>query len=131
MERPRKEVVLLAEDDPDQVEILSELLSYEGYRVLSAEAPEEVLEQLSLQPDVVLLDVLGASSPAVFRAVAKMRPRPALILVSADHRLPQLAEQVRADAYVPKPYELPDLLATLRAVIEARASAEEAMSAPL
>lgn len=110
MEHVHKALLLLAEDDPDQREILGELLSREGYQVLSAASSEEVLVQLGEGPDGILLDVVGVCSPAVIEALRQMARRPVIVLVSADYRLPRMAQELRADAFLLKPYELSDLL---------------------
>ena len=104
-----RKVVLLAEDDPQQREVLQEVLEYEGYQVLLASAPAEVLAQLGEGPDVVLLDVDGVTSPEVARALDSSK-RPAIILVSADPGLPSIARTLGADGYVSKPYDLEELL---------------------
>jgi CheY-like chemotaxis protein len=51
--------ILVVEDDTDMREILSELLTAEGYRVFSASNGREGLDQLraGLRPSVVLLDL--------------------------------------------------------------------------
>lgn len=129
MEHSDKGLVLLAEDDPDQRDILAELLANEGYRVLTASHSAEAIERLGRAPEVVLLDLLGVASPALLRAIDSARPRPGLVLLSADHRLPQLASQLRADAFLLKPYDLRDLLETLAATVQARRLVGEVVAA--
>ncbi len=120
MGREGKGLVLLAEDDQDQREVLTEFLESEGYGVLPAASALEVLEQLLLHPDVVLLDLNGVSSPAVFGLLRRLPLRPAVVLISADNRISEVAGQVAADAFLEKPYDLGELLLTLEAVQEAR-----------
>lgn len=109
-------VLLLGEDDQDQSEVLTEFLQQEGYRVLNASCAEEVIKRLSEGPDVVLLDLVGVASPEVFQALNAMPSRPAVVLVSADSRLPERARELSAEGYLPKPYELDELLETIEAV---------------
>jgi DNA-binding response OmpR family regulator len=127
MGREGKGLILLAEDDPDQSDVLSEFLEAEGYGVLVATNALEVMEKLSSLPDVVLLDLNGVSSPAVFSALRKLPMRPALVLISADCRLSDVAGQVGSDAFLEKPYDLGELLLTVEAVLEARQIAQTAM----
>jgi two-component system, OmpR family, response regulator MprA len=115
-------LVLLAEDDPDQRELLAEVLEFEGYRVLQAEDAQAVVSHLREQPDALLMDLHGISSPAVTAALETLSPRPALMVLSADRQLPAVAAALKADAYLSKPYELDDLLAKLRGVLTARPS---------
>jgi two-component system, chemotaxis family, chemotaxis protein CheY len=120
MPQGNKGLILLGEDDRDQRDILAELLCSEGYEVLTARAPEEVIEQLPNHPDIVLLDLLGISTPEVFQAMLQLHPRPGLVLLSANHRLPQLAAQLDADGHLLKPYELDELLEMVRAIMRAQ-----------
>jgi CheY-like chemotaxis protein len=123
MGRKDRGLVLLAEDDRAQREMLEEVLAHEGYRVLPADNPTQVLNQLLLGPDAVLLDLVGVASPARMRVLAALPRRPGLVLVSADTALPRIAEQVGAEAYVTKPYALEVLLQELARVIEMRTHA--------
>lgn len=120
MGRGERAVVLLAEDDAAQREVLQEVLEYEGFRVLCASDDSELLEQLPANPDVVLLDVVGVLTPQVAQAIAMHPRRPSTILVSGHHQVPKLAERLRADAFLAKPYELEALLSTIGAALERR-----------
>src|SRR5688500_17945014 len=102
-------LILLGEDDPDQSEILTELLSLEGFEVMVGERPQKVIDLLHRHPDVVLLALVGISTPAVVEAINSMRPRPGMILVSADHRLAEKARIFGADGHLAKPYEVDQL----------------------
>ncbi len=51
--------VLLADDDPDVIEVVSMLLEEEGYDVITAKDGGEALEKIRLEsPDLVILDLL-------------------------------------------------------------------------
>ncbi|HLL54897.1 MAG TPA: response regulator [Myxococcaceae bacterium] len=119
-----RNVVLLAEDDPDQREILLEVLAFEGYQVISADGPAQVLQRLTQHPDVVLLDLCGTASPEVMQALASAVRKPKVLLVSADPKLADIAKELGADGFISKPYELDDLLRTLSSALEA-ATADE------
>ncbi|MFZ5471575.1 MAG: response regulator [Myxococcota bacterium] len=115
-----KGVILLAEDDPDQVEVLSEFLRHEGYEVLVADRSLEVIRQLRENPDVVLLDLIGVSSPALVRALLVAPSRPAVVLVSADSAVAQKAKELGAAAYLAKPFELDQLIDLIEAAMRPR-----------
>jgi two-component system response regulator (stage 0 sporulation protein F) len=122
-------VVLLAEDDRDQREILLEVLAFEGYRVLSADGPDQVLARLREGPDIVLLDLRGTASPEVMEALASAPRKPFVYLVSADPQLPAIAEELRVDGFLSKPYDLDELLRTLAsASASARQPAERCLA---
>jgi len=125
-----RKLILLAEDDPHQRELLQEVLEYEGYQVLVASEPAEVLAQLSRGPEVLLLDVEGVTSPEVTRALDSSR-RPAVLLVSADPRLPAIARALGADGYVCKPVELEALLQIVRALSTRRSKGPAPRALPV
>lgn len=107
-------LILLAEDDEAQQEVLVEVLEVEGYRVLAASSPSEVLEALGENPALVLLDLMGVASPQVMSALRALPRRPGLVVLSGDASLPAVAERMEADAYLTKPYDLDELLARVR-----------------
>ena len=54
-----KQTVLIVDDTPDNLAVLSDMLSEHGYRVLVATDGLSALEQIKhLQPDIILLDVI-------------------------------------------------------------------------
>lgn len=118
--------VLLAEDDEAQREILSELLEFEGYDVVTASTPEEVLRRLlSDRPDAILLDVWGVSSNTVLNTLQRMPRRPACLLVSGDGAAGQIASRIGAEDFLAKPYEVDVLLTRLREAIDRRTAEVE------
>ncbi len=55
----QKETVLIVDDTPENLAVLSDMLSEYGYRVLVATDGISALEQIThLQPDIILLDVI-------------------------------------------------------------------------
>lgn len=109
MEKPI--TVLIAEDDRDQREILTEVLECEGYRVLTASSPQQTVERLKASPDLVLLDVHGTCGPEVERALHTLgRRRPPVVIVSGDCRADETARNVCANECIAKPYDLGSLL---------------------
>jgi two-component system, OmpR family, response regulator QseB len=105
--------VLLAEDDPDQTEVLTEYLSMDGYEVLVAATDAAVRQELLRDPDVVLLDLNGVASPSLLNQLAERSSRPEVIVVSADVQIEQAAKRLRARGWLAKPYDLDDLDAAL------------------
>jgi DNA-binding response OmpR family regulator len=112
--------VLLGEDDPDQRELLEELLRLQGYEPISAGNSAELIRKLGEHPDAVLMDIVGITSPQVRRTLRRMPRRPALLMVSGDPRLATVAEWLGADGYVAKPYEISVLLAALEGALAIR-----------
>jgi len=51
--------ILIVDDVEDNIEILGDLLTFDGYKVLSANSGEAALEQIQIaRPDLILLDIL-------------------------------------------------------------------------
>jgi two-component system phosphate regulon response regulator OmpR len=113
--------VLVADDDADQRELLVELLGGEGYALTGVGSPGALLAALESPPDVLLLDLHGASSPEVEAKLGMLGTgRPALVLASGAADIREQAERLRADAVLQKPFGLEELLSTLRALVPAR-----------
>jgi DNA-binding response OmpR family regulator len=110
-------VILVVEDDPAVQELLGETLKDEGYQVLLAKTGEAALEQLrSVQPDLVTLDLNlpGLSGAQLLRAIRErlgLQHVP-VIIVSAQLGI-DAAGQKLAQAVVPKPFNLQELLDTI------------------
>ncbi|HEY8211654.1 MAG TPA: response regulator [Myxococcaceae bacterium] len=104
-------LILLAEDDEAQREVLVEVLEVEGYRVLTASNSAEVLVALGQNPELVLLDLVGVASPQVMSALRALHQQPALVVMSGDDSLPEVAQRLGADGYLTKPYDLDEMLA--------------------
>ncbi|MFN3255842.1 MAG: response regulator transcription factor [Ilumatobacter sp.] len=114
--------VLIAEDDRAVRESLHRALELEGYIVHSVKNGAEALEAVAaLTPDAVLLDV---SMPivdglTVCRVVRSEDNRvPILMLTARTETSDRVAGlDAGADDYLPKPYDLDELLARLRALL--------------
>jgi CheY-like chemotaxis protein len=115
MERRAKRV-LVVDDDPDMRRAINELLVDQGLRVDLASDGREALDRArDAAPALVILDL---TLPIVdgFTVADELRLRFGVLpvlAISADGRAPQKARRVGAYAYLRKPFELDDLLATV------------------
>jgi DNA-binding response OmpR family regulator len=124
--RTPRGTVLVVEDDPAVAQCFGDLLGSEGYAVvhaLTATRAKELLPQT--QPDVILLDLMlpdgdGLVLCADFRA---RTPAP-IIVCSATNRTRDavLALKLGADAFLPKPFEVDELLTRIH-VLQQRTTA--------
>jgi two-component system response regulator MprA len=114
--------VLVVDDEPAVRTALQRVLHHEGYEVLLAADGIEALQQHASAPaDVLLLDVMmpGCDGLEVCRRLrAAGDHTPVLMLTARD----QVGDRVDgldagADDYLPKPFELDELLARLRALL--------------
>ena len=114
--------ILLVEDDRDLRRFLSKAFREEGYGVTEAATGDRALEQaLGGGFGCVVLDVMLPGRDG-FSVVSEMRARgvftPVLLLTARD----ELEARVRgleggADDYLTKPFDLPELLARVHALI--------------
>jgi DNA-binding response OmpR family regulator len=114
--------ILLVEDDRDLRRFLSKAFREEGYGVAEAESGDRALERaLDAKYSCLVLDVMLPGRDG-FSVVAELRQRgvttPVLLLTARD----ELESRVRgleggADDYLTKPFDLPELLARVHALI--------------
>jgi two-component system, OmpR family, response regulator len=113
--------ILVVEDEPDLLSGIVRALRAQGYSVDTAEDGDEGLfKASSVDYDAVLLDLMlpRRDGWSVLRELRKSRKTPVLVLTARDTP----ADKVRgldtgADDYLVKPFDLPELLARLRALI--------------
>ncbi|MDI6873672.1 response regulator transcription factor [Candidatus Solincola sp.] len=119
--------ILLADDDPDVVEVVSMLLEDEGYEVVTAKDGAEALEKIKLEnPDLIILDLLmpHVDGFAVFDMLRDPRYErwskiPVVILTSVreevSNRRYELETGRKMDyaAYLEKPADPDELLETV------------------
>jgi CheY-like chemotaxis protein len=113
--------VMVVDDDTDVRESLVETLRDEGYAVISARNGRDALEQLrrsDLKPGVILLDLMmPVMDGQDFRAEQLKDPGLAsipVVVVTADARGLDKAGQMRAQATMQKPFDLPQLFSLVQ-----------------
>lgn len=81
--------VLVVEDDPDVLQLVSVVLDRDGHRVEQAADGEEALEKLGTQSyDLVLLDIMLPlhNGFEVYERIRALDPQPRVIVLSAIAR---------------------------------------------
>lgn len=117
---------LIVEDEKDLLSGLARSLRDEGYAVDTATDGEEGLRKAEdIDYDAVILDVMlpRLDGWEVLRRLRQKKTTPVLMLTARD----KMMDRVRgldagADDYLVKPFDLPELLARLRALIRRSAS---------
>lgn len=117
--------VLVADDDPIQRAIVSELLDLAGYDCEEAEDGEEALEALRRRPaDLVVLDMLmpGKDGIEVLIEIRKAWPETRVLTISAGGlmspgQLLHLAEGLGADATMTKPLRRGEFVGAVRELL--------------
>lgn len=111
-------LILLVDDDDDIRECVSLVLEDEGYRVNEAADGESALRSLrSSRPDLLLVDfrMPGMNAPELLAAARaeSLIACPVVLLSAGDDREASSGPSAVDDS-VTKPFELDDLLATVR-----------------
>ena len=118
------EVVMVVDDNKEIVYSISELLKYEGYRVIPAYDGMEALNLLEQNPvDLILLDVMMPRLNGL-SALMKLREkyRIPVIILSAKTDIKDQMEglQMGADDYIPKPFSLAILTTKIQNMMRTR-----------
>lgn len=127
--------ILLVEDDPSIREVTALGLRAAGFEVSAAADGAEALERWRAeQPDLVLLDVMlpRMDGLEVCRAIRREATTPIVMLTArADTIDVVVGLESGADDYVRKPFEMPELVARVRAALRRRRQEPGEEPAPL
>lgn len=118
-------LILIAEDDPGTRLAISDYLSLSGYSVIAAQNGQEALNLVDeYQPHMIVTDIAMPLMDG-YEFVKRVRQRPALRLLpvvfltartSTKERI--RGYQLGCDLYLPKPFELDELGAVVRNLLE-------------
>jgi len=121
--------ILVVDDEPNIVDVISMALRYEGFEVVSAGTGAEALAQVrDARPHVMLLDVMLPDMEGfeIARRLGAERARVPIIFLTArdatEDRVRGLT--VGGDDYVTKPFSLEELVARVRALLRRSGAAE-------
>ena len=115
--------VLVVENDPIvQRGLCRTLRSWEA-DVSTAATVEDAISQLSLRPDLIVLDVYldnGGSGITVAEQACAMRPSPMVVAISGQAGATEAFRLAQAGvcAYIPKPLDLESFVAVIEALLE-------------
>ncbi|SDF77914.1 two-component system, OmpR family, phosphate regulon response regulator PhoB [Mucilaginibacter pineti] len=111
-----KNKILVLDDDPDILEIISYILTDKGYEVVSLSSGEEIFQTIrQFSPDLVLMDVmLGEMDGRIICNHLKNGKDTAalpVILISASHNLAaSLRQEGAPNDFIAKPFDIDRLL---------------------
>jgi two-component system response regulator GlrR len=113
--RPTGARLLVVDDDPDMLRLLSMRLNSAGYQVTAVTSAESALNQLEIEhPQLVLSDVRlpGRDGLALFDEIRKHHPTLPVILLTAHGTIPDAVEATARGVftYLTKPYDGRELL---------------------
>jgi len=114
-------MILVVDDDETILVSVAELLELEGFSVSTASNGLEALDRTrEQQPALVLLDMRMPvlDGWAYARALSEQGlPRPKIVIMTAAHDARRWADEIGADAYVPKPFEADQLIAAVTEIV--------------
>ncbi len=129
MAEAHKPVVLIADDDPEILSLLSIRLGRAGYQVLEAIDGEQTLAAVRQHyPDLIILDVMmpgknGWEVAKELRHDARFKGIGIIMLTAIGEKINEMTSPLYgADEYVDKPFEFADLEAKIRNVLARRAA---------
>jgi two-component system OmpR family response regulator len=114
--------LLVVDDEPNIVELLSASLRYAGFEVDTASSgPEAVRIARSVNPDLLVLDVMMPGMDG-FDVVQRLRAEgvrvPVLFLTARDSTEDKISGlTLGGDDYVTKPFSLEEVIARIRAIL--------------
>jgi two-component system, OmpR family, response regulator RegX3 len=113
--------VLVVEDEESYREVLSYMLSKEGFEVIEAPDGATGIAQFDRHgADIVLLDLMmpGLSGTEVCRQLRLRGPVPVIMVTARDSEVDKVVGlELGADDYVTKPFSHRELVARIRAVL--------------
>ncbi|HIE29288.1 TPA: response regulator [Candidatus Poribacteria bacterium] len=123
----RKAKILVVDDEPRNVRLLSVILKARGYDVLQGYSGEEALEKAETEtPDLILLDIMmpridGYKVCKILRETEQTKAIP-IVMITALHGLDEKikALDIGADDFISKPFNKFEVLARIRTLLRVK-----------
>src|SRR5499433_2579157 len=114
--------ILLVDDDPDLLKLISLRLTSAGYRVRTADSGETALAALAIaRPAAVITDLRmpGIDGLALFEAIHRQHPALPVIILTAHGTIPDAvtATQRGVFGFLTKPFDSQELLQKVAAAV--------------
>jgi CheY-like chemotaxis protein len=130
-----EKIILIIDDEPDLVMLLTGAVSSLGYKIATASNGLEGLELLkTLRPELIILDMNmpKMGGVAFYNELASRtrtgRPEFSVLVLTARANLETFFKDMDVDGFMTKPFEIADLLREVTAIIRARTAGPAARS---
>ena len=116
--------ILVIEDEGQIAKMIKTRLRANGYRVISARDGEDGIRKVETEnPDLVITDhsmkkMTGAQVVEKLKQTENLKHIPVILLSGFLQTKVQHEIHIPPDAYVPKPFEAEDLLATIKQILK-------------
>ena len=125
--------ILLVDDDPDLLQLISLRLTSAGYRVRTADSGETALASLAVaRPAAVITDLRmpGIDGMQLFEAIHRQHPTLPVIILTAHGTIPDAvtATQRGVFGFLTKPFDSQELLQKVAAALKLSGDDGEAMA---
>ncbi len=124
--------ILIVDDEPVNIKILTGMLSTEGYNILKADSGPNALELLEKHsPDIILLDVMmpemdGFEVCRRIKARKDMRLIPVLMVTALQDKIHrQQALEAGADDFLSKPIDRTELIIRVKSLVRIKQYSDE------
>jgi DNA-binding NtrC family response regulator len=119
---------LIVDDDPEVRNTLTVILENESYLVQTAENGKKAIHMCEKNPfDVVLIDIElpDVKGTELLHILAEKHPKMVRIIITGHPSIENAAKSVneKADGYIMKPFNVPELLGMVKKLIEDKTNA--------
>ncbi|WP_290699797.1 sigma 54-interacting transcriptional regulator [Amphritea sp.] len=128
--KPTQPLILIVDDDPGILKVLSLRLSASGFRINTANSGVEALQRIKSElPDLVLSDLRmdGMDGMALFSAIQDDHPALPVVIITAHGSIPDAVEATQKGifGFLTKPIDKEQLLSTINSALESAHSPDE------
>lgn len=114
---PKMKKILVVDDDLNILEVVKSILISYGFDVHTHPTGVNVVEVVfDIDPDLILLDIRlpGKSGTEICKELKDLHCKIPIILFSAHTQQPNFLEMFHADAFMSKPFDVKNLVNTVK-----------------